>query len=297
MPEALPYREHFITAEDGLRLYAREYGRDRPGSLPVICLPGLSRNCRDFHPLALHLSQDSELPRRVIAIDYRGRGGSEKDRDWTNYNALTEARDVAGILTGLGIEHAAFVGTSRGGIVTMMLSAIRPAAVAAVVLNDSGPVIEGAGIARIRQQLRKMPRPRSFEEAAALQRKANGGQFPALSDEDWQRQARATYRDHKGRPVPDFDPRLLKTLDAIDFSIPLPTLWPQFVGLAGASLMVIHGENSDVLSAQTVKEMKELRPDMTVVSVQGQGHPPLLETAGLPETISAFLSKVDRQRT
>lgn len=295
MNEPHAYREHFFSAEDGLILHAREYGSYRPGILPVVCLAGLTRNCRDFDPLARLLADDAAHPRQVFALDYRGRGKSGHDRDWRNYNALTEARDVATALTILGVERAAFVGTSRGGIVIMMLAGIRPGAIAAAVFNDSGPVIDGAGLARIRTQLREMPRPRDLVEAVALQKQALGKQFPALSEEDWQRQTRAIYRDEKGNLVPDHDPKLLKTLEAIDFSQPLPTFWPQWRGLDRVPLMILRGETSDVLSAESVEAMCEGRTALTeTATIEGQGHPPLLETGGLPQRVKAFLAKVER---
>lgn len=295
MNEPHAYREHFFSAEDGLILHAREYGSHRPGVLPVVCLAGLTRNCRDFDPLARLLADDAAHPRQVFALDYRGRGKSGHDRDWRNYNALTEARDVATALTVLGVERAAFVGTSRGGIVIMMLAGIRPGAITAAIFNDSGPVIDGAGLARIRTQLREMPRPRDLAEAVALQKQALGKQFPALSEEDWQRQTRALYREDKGQLVPDYDPKLLKTLEAIDFSQPLPTFWPQWRGLDRVPLMILRGETSDVLSAESVEAMCEGRTALTeTVIIEGQGHPPLLETGGLPQRIKAFLAKVER---
>ena len=295
MNEPHAYREHFFSAEDGLILHAREYGSHQPGVLPVVCLAGLTRNCRDFDPLARLLADDAAHPRQVFALDYRGRGKSGHDRDWRNYNALTEARDVATALTVLGVERAAFVGTSRGGIVIMMLSGIRPGAIAAAIFNDSGPVIDGAGLARIRTQLREMPRPRDLAEAVALQKQALGKQFPALSEEDWQRQTRALYREDKRQLVPDYDPKLLKTLEAIDFSQPLPTFWPQWRGLDRVPLMILRGETSDVLSAESVEAMCEGRTALTeTVIIEGQGHPPLLESGGLPQRVKAFLAKVER---
>ncbi|MGY6707443.1 MAG: alpha/beta fold hydrolase [Rhizobiaceae bacterium] len=295
MAEAAAFREHFFSADDGLRLHAREYGRHRPGTLPVICLAGLTRNCRDFDAIARLLAADAGTPRHVFALDYRGRGKSGHDRDWRNYNPVTEARDVATALTVFGIEQAAFIGTSRGGIVTMMLAGSRPGAIAAAIFNDTGPVIEGEGLARIRSQLRKMTRPRDMEEAIELQKQALGHQFPALDHAAWQRHTSAIYRKEKGALVPDHDPKLLKTLEAIDFSRPLSTFWPQFRGLDRIPLMILRGEASDVLSADSVAEMQAGRAARTeIVTVAGQGHPPLLETGDLPQRITAFLARADR---
>src|ERR687898_1755817 len=144
------FSDLFVSAFDGLRLYSRDYGPRFARALPVVCLPGLARTSADFHDLALALSQDGKRPRRVLALDYRGRGRSAYDRDWRNYDLKVELADVLGVLAAAGIEEAVFVGTSRGGLIAMALAAARPAAVRGAVLNDIGPVIEGRGLVRIR---------------------------------------------------------------------------------------------------------------------------------------------------
>jgi len=182
------------------------------------------------------------------------------------------------------------------GIVTMMLAGSRPGAIAAAIFNDTGPVIEGEGLARIRQQLRKMNRPRDMDEAIELQKQALGHQFPALDDAAWRRHTSAIYREEKGRLAPDHDPKLLKTLEAINFSRPLPTFWPQYRGLDQVPLMILRGATSDVLSAQSIREMQADRPARTeILTVAGQGHPPLLETGDLPQRIAGFLARADQK--
>lgn len=297
MPAKLAFSDFFYSAPDGLKLHARVYEGGSSGALPVICLPGLTRNARDFHELALNLSQDATLARRVICFDYRGRGQSAYDPDWQNYDPMVETSDVMAGLTALGVEHGAFIGTSRGGLIIMALAAMRPALLKAVVLNDIGPVVEGAGLAQIRAYLERAPKPADFKEAVAIQRSAQQGIFTSLSDEDWERATRAIYRDEKGKPVPDFDPALLKRLKGVDLSKALPELWPQFMGLAGIPVLAIRGANSKLLSAETLEEMKRRHPDLEAVTVAGQGHAPFLETAGLPRKIEAFLRKANKNGT
>lgn len=293
MTQTPSFDDFFYSARDGLRLHARVYAANAPAAaLPVVCLPGLTRNARDFHELALHLCGGAS--RKVIAFDYRGRGQSAHDRNWRNYNVQVEADDVLSGLAALGIAHAAFVGTSRGGLIILALAAMRPALLKAVVLNDIGPVIEGAGLAQIRAYLERAPRPRDMAEAAALQKAVQGAAFPALADADWQRMAAAFYSERDGRLSADFDPALLRTLKGIDLSKPLPQLWPQFAGLRAIPVMAIRGENSSLLSAETLAEMARRHPGMRPVVAAGQGHAPLLETAGLPEKIAAFLEAADR---
>ena len=286
--------ERRYSAPDGLMLSARIYGEDIHGPLPAICLPGLTRNARDFHELALYLSREAAQPRKVVVFDYRGRGRSDYDPDWRNYQVTTEAGDVAAGLTALGIGPGAFIGTSRGGLITFTLAAMRPALIKAVVLNDIGPVIDGAGLVQIRAYLERAPKPANFEEAIAIQKAALGAAFPALDDADWQRATRALYSVGKdGKPVRDFDPNLVRTLKDIDLNTPLPVFWPQFLGLTGVPLLAIRGEHSTLLSAETLPEMSRVHTGMVSIIVAGQGHPPLLETSGLPERIGKFLSLAD----
>lgn len=292
MPGNEDFSDFFYSASDGLKLHARIYGEAVDNTLPAICLPGLTRNARDFHELALFLSRDAPHPRKVVVFDYRGRGRSAYDRNWRNYNVATEAGDIVSGLTALGIEHGAFVGTSRGGLIILALAAMRPTVLKAVVLNDIGPVMEGAGLAQIRAYLERAPKPKNMAEAIALQRSANGQSFPALRDEDWERLSRALYREENGRLIADFDPALVKTVTSIDLNEPLPTLWPQFAGLTHIPLLVIRGENSKLLGAATLAEMARRHPNMQTVTVAGQGHAPLLETGDLPAIIADFFDRV-----
>lgn len=286
--------EKRFSAPDGLGLSARLYGGEGPeGPLPAVCLPGLTRNARDFHDLAVHLSRGTARPRKVVVFDYRGRGRSESDPDWHNYNVKIEAEDVAAGLAALGIGRAAFIGTSRGGLITFLLAALRPALIAAAVLNDIGPVVEGAGLAQIRARLSRAPKPATFDEAVGILKASEAAAFPALTDADWLRVVRATHRDDDGRPVPDFDPNLLKTLTSIDFNKPLPVFWPQFLGLSAVPVLAIRGENSMLLSAATLAEMARVHPRIETVTVAGQGHAPLLETGDLPQRIGNFLRHAD----
>jgi pimeloyl-ACP methyl ester carboxylesterase len=285
------FSDLYYSSTDGLKLHARIYGDDANGALPVVCLPGLTRNARDFHGLALYISRDAKTPRKVVAIDYRGRGGSAYDKEWQNYNIGVEAGDIVAGLIALGIEHAAFIGTSRGGLIIHVLAATRPGALKAVVLNDIGPIVEGEGFAHIRAYLERAPKPANFAEAVAFQRGIHGQAFSALSDRDWERMVRALYRDEGGKPVADFDPALLNTVAGLDLSQPLPALWAQFHGLTGVPMLAIRGENSKLLSARTLEEMARRHPSIETITVEGQGHTPMLETGLLPARIEAFLDR------
>lgn len=286
------FSELFYSARDGLKLHARVYGEDHGDGTPVVCLPGLSRNARDFHELALRLSRH-ERPRKVVVFDYRGRGLSDYDRNWRNYNVVVEADDVIDGLIAAGVEKAHFIGTSRGGLIIHRLGSVQPTILASVVLNDIGPVIEGEGLAQIRSYLERSPRPKDMAEAVTIQRAAHGAAFPALTAADWERFTAAIYREEKSGPAPDFDPALLKTLSSFDLDKPIPAIWQLFEALRGFPMLVFRGANSKLFSAATLAEMAHRHPDCRTITVEGQGHPPLLETGSLPGEITSFLDRAD----
>ena len=289
----------FFSASDGLRLHASDYGRHNPATrnrLPVVCLPGLTRNTRDFHDLALLLSGDETAPRRVVSFDYRGRGQSAWDKDPARYTIVVEAEDVLSGMAALGLEHAIVIGTSRGGLIMHVLAAMRPGVMAAGVLNDIGPVIEGAGLVQIKAYLSRASKPKSWAEAAENLARAHSKAFSALTPNDWEDFARAIFVEKNGELVPDYDPALLDGLKGVDLNTPLPTLWPQFEGLGGMPLMALRGEHSTLLSSETLIEMKNRVPSLQTTTIRGQGHAPILHLSGIPDILSKFFASVDKQR-
>jgi pimeloyl-ACP methyl ester carboxylesterase len=284
-----PTRDVFVTAQDGLRLHVREYGlRTAPG-LSVVCLPGLARTVGDFDALAPALAFGPQ-PRRVIAIDSRGRGQSDYDSNVENYNVAVELGDVVTILTALEIGPAVFVGSSRGGILTMLLGVAHPTAIAGAVLHDIGPVIEPKGLARIKSYVGKLPQPRTFAEGGEILRRLFDAQFPKLSPAQWLAAAERTWKMDDGELVPTYDVRLSRTLAEFDIERPLPPLWNEFDALKRIPILVIRGANSDILSAKTVTAMRAHHPAMEWIEVPDQGHVPLLDG-----TINSRIAKfVDR---
>jgi pimeloyl-ACP methyl ester carboxylesterase len=285
-------RSIFVTAQDGLRLHVREYGLRTAPALTVVCLPGLARTVADFDSLAPVLANDRR-GRRVIAIDSRGRGQSDYDKNPENYNVVTELGDVVTILAALGIGRAVFVGSSRGGLLTMLLAVSHPTAIAGAVLHDIGPVIEPKGLARIKSYVGKLPQPRSFAEGSEILRRLFSAQFPKLTTEDWLAAAKRTWKTSNGEFVPTYDIRLAQTLSEIDIERPLPPMWAEFGALAAVPMLVIRGGNSDILSAETVATMKERHPNIDVIEVPDQGHVPVLAGAELLGGIAAFVAKCD----
>jgi pimeloyl-ACP methyl ester carboxylesterase len=283
----------FISASDGLRLHVRCHGQRIAPRLPVVCLPGLARTAADFDALAGSLATDPGHPRRVIALDYRGRGESEYDRDPANYSFQTELVDILAAVTALDCLPAIIIGTSRGGILAMLLATVRPTAIAGVVLNDIGPVIEPQGLVRIKGYVGKLPQPRTFEEGAEILRRLFDAQFPKLGPDDWLANARRTFKQEKGRLVPTYDVNLAKTMEGVDFERPLPPLWAQFDALRNVPVMTIRGENSDILSAATVEAMRARRTTFETFEVADQGHAPLLAESNVIARIAAFAERCD----
>ncbi|MGH6676185.1 MAG: alpha/beta fold hydrolase, partial [Xanthobacteraceae bacterium] len=281
----------FVSAPDGLRLHMREYGARLAPKLPVVCLPGLTRTVADFEALAPVLAEAG--PRRVIALDSRGRGQSEYDRNPENYNQLFELGDLVAVLIARGIGPAVFIGSSRGGLLTLQLGVAHPTAIAGVVLHDIGPVIEPTGLARLRSYIGKMPQPRSFAEGADILRQLFHGQFPNLTAEQWLAAAQRTWRVRKGAFTPTYDVRLSRTLAGIDIERPLPPLWNEFDALKRLPILVIHGARSDILSAQTVAAMAARHPGMETIEIADQGHVPLLEGDDIVSRIVDFVGKCD----
>lgn len=280
------YSDRYFEVGDGLRLHYRDY----PGSAarpPLLCLPGLTRNSRDFAAFA-----ERHSPRfRVLALEFRGRAGSDYDPQPLRYNPLTYAADVIELLDGLGIPKAIFVGTSLGGLVTMTIAVIAPDRIAAAILNDVGPELTQAGLDRIRTYLGKDVRFASWDEAA--ERIAdNSGHVPAsYSHADWLRMARRVCREEQGEVRFDYDMAIAVPFEQSG-STPTIDMWPLFAALAKQPLLVVRGEKSDLLSASAAAKMQAIAPDVQFATVAGVGHAPELDEPEAAAAIDAFLGSV-----
>jgi pimeloyl-ACP methyl ester carboxylesterase len=277
----------FVTAQDGLQLHALEFGSRLSAIPPVVCLPGLTRTAEDFTTLAGALATHG---RRVLALDSRGRGRSQFDADPANYSLAVELADLIAVLAALEAMPAVLIGSSRGGLLIMLLAAQRPTAIAGAVLNDIGPVIETEGLLRIKGYVGKLPAPRSFEEGAEILRQTSADQFPKLAPADWLAAARRTWRADGGALVLTYDPRLAEAFAAFTPDAAPPPIWDQFDALAETPLMVIRGANSDIVSAETVAAMRARRTRMVSLEVADQGHTPLLAEAEVIARIATFIA-------
>ncbi|MFP3920624.1 MAG: alpha/beta fold hydrolase [Dichotomicrobium sp.] len=291
------WRDIYYTSFDGLRLHARHYGQPNPDTRAVVCLAGLTRNSSDFHMLAEHLATRRRSPREVFALDYRGRGHSDHDPDWRNYSPFIELLDTLDFMATHELHDAAVIGTSRGGIIAMMMAVLRPGMIGAAVLNDIGPEIGTAGLARIMGYAGKIPVPADWNEAVELVRQINERFFTDMSAEDWETLARQSFNETEdGRPAASYDPRIAKALSQIDISKRIPDMWAHYEALSDVPLMILRGENTDLLAASTFEEMKRRHPGATALTIPAQGHPVLfLDRFSIGE-VGRFLGENDPVR-
>ncbi len=285
-----PYRELFYTTQDGLRLFARDYGARASRTTPVICLPGLTRTSRDFEAFAERMS----ATRRVLCADLRGRGRSQYCASWSDYTPANEMLDTFDLMGAAGVHRAIFIGTSRGGLVTMLMAAQRPNAVAGVVFNDIGPEVAIAGLQRIAGYAGVGEAPPDWTEAAFRLRMANEREFPSLTSEEWYAHARRSFAEENGAPKIDYDAKigtaLRKGLEAANGA--LPDMWAQFKALGHVPALVIRGENSDILTAETATRMEAAHPDLQSVTVKDRGHVPFLDEPEALAALDAFFERI-----
>ncbi|MBQ8107020.1 MAG: alpha/beta hydrolase [Afipia sp.] len=287
------FSDVFCQSADGLKLHAKVIGPDN-AALPVLCLPGLTRTTDDFDDIARAIATSPSAPRKVVAVDYRGRGLSDYDPDPAKYAVPVELGDVLAIAASLGITRAILLGTSRGGLISMALAAAQPQLLAGVILNDIGPALEMEGLIKIKGYIANPPPRQTWDEAARGLKELFGSVFPSLTDADWMTWAHRAFREKAGGGLErTYDLKLAHTLDGLDPASPLPQVWELFDAMAGVPLMLIHGGLSDLLSVQGVQDMIARRPDIDLVTVPDQGHAPLLADKPTMDRIVAFCARCD----
>lgn len=269
---------HFTTS-DGLSLYYTDVGE----GVPILCLAGLTRTTADFDYVTPHLNGV-----RLIKMDYRGRGKSDWDKNWENYALPVECRDALELLDYLGLEKVAVLGTSRGGLNAMGLAMGAKSRLIGVALNDIGPVIDPKGLAFISTYLGRTPADTSLAEAASSLKNAYSG-FVDVPLARWMEEAHKHFRQSATGLQITYDPNLRKAVEALGAQA-APDLWPCFDALEDLPLACIRGENSDLLSQETLTEMQHRRRDMISVTVPGRGHIPFLDE---PESVAALQTWVE----
>jgi pimeloyl-ACP methyl ester carboxylesterase len=278
------YADRYFTVRDGLRLHYREYpgSADKP---PLLCLPGLTRNARDFAEFAERYSPGF----RVIALDFRGRAASDYDPVPARYHPMTYAGDVIELLDQLGIAQAIFVGTSLGGLTTMVVAAMAPQRIAAAIINDVGPDVNPAGIDRILTYVGKDVRFKSWDEAAATVAKNYGVKFDRFTHADWVAMVKRNCREENGEIRFDYDMAIAEPFKTVG---PTPAIdpWPFFIALGSKPLLFVRGEKSDLLTAETAEKMLAAAPGSKLAVIPGVGHAPELSEPEAVGAIDEFLS-------
>jgi len=274
------YEDRFWSSRDGLRLHCRDYsgGEGRP---PLLCLPGLTRNSRDFANFA-----ERHAPEwRVICAEMRGRGDSAFARDSATYNPLQYVEDVEALLEDAGIDRFVVIGTSLGGLMGAILAMKHPQRLAGALINDIGPVIEDKGLARIREYVGQGRSFTTWMHAARALEEVQGEVYPRYALEDWMAMAKRLMAvGQNGRIAFDYDMRIAEPFAAARESAALD-LWPAFTALGGRPLLFLHGELSDLLSSETLGALEARLPDAETVTVPGVGHAPTLDE---PESVAAI---------
>jgi pimeloyl-ACP methyl ester carboxylesterase len=282
--------EHKISGQDGIKTYVADFAaQGSETGPPVLCLHGLTRNHKDFLGLVEPIRA---LGRRVLALDVRGRGRSDWDPNPGNYNPLIYVQDVLGILHTLEVKRAVFLGTSMGGIITMLVAAFAPQTIAGAILNDIGPEFDPAGLKRIQGYVGKIGKAKTWDEAATMIRSVGEAAFPGRDDAFWMDFARKTCVETKDGIVFDYDPAIAQVVAAPSDQA-LPTLWDQFACLKPIPTALIRGALSDLLSPTIVERMQAVKPDLIYAQVPQVGHAPSLEEPEAWSAIGAVINKTN----
>lgn len=282
-----PWQDGHWTSADGLKLHYRDYAgpADRPA---LLCLPGLTRNARDFEPLAEAFAGAW----RVIAVDFRGRGDSDYAKDTATYVPATYVADMLAFMEQVQPGPVVSVGTSLGGIVSVLLANVAPQHFAGMVINDIGPVIEPAGLERIRDHVGQGRSYPTWMHAARALKEMSGPIYPDYGVADWLRFAkRLMVITNGGRIGLDYDMRIAEPFEAAADQ-PAVDLWPMFSNLPPVPKLVLRGALSDLLSAETLKAMPKAMGQTQVLTVKRVGHVPTLEEPEVQAAIAALLDKV-----
>jgi len=265
------YTDAYFTNPDGLKQHYRDYNSAGDDAPVVLCMPGLTRNARDFEAIAEHLSDRC----RVICAEQRGRGQSDWDPNPSRYLPVTYVGDMMALLDHLGADKVIAIGTSLGGLMTILIQAMHPGKLLAAVINDIGPEIDPKGIERIKSYVGKGTPPETWDAAIAAVKTANAGVYPNFTDADWRWYTENLYDDVDGKPVVMYDPAISQNFNSED-SQSSPDLWPFFAALHTIPMVVLRGGISDILSAETLERMAREHPVLVPVTVPGIGHVPLM---------------------
>lgn len=290
MTDLSTYRSVYFRTEDSLILFARDYCSEASSLTPLLCLPGLTRSSKDFETIAPGLAQG----RRVIAPDFRGRGLSHYAKDSDTYRPDIELADMIGLLNFLKIDRVAIIGTSRGGIVGILMAALHRDRLAGLFLNDIGPEMEPAGLLRIRTYLGVQAKFDSWDAATRSLKQNNPG-FRNLDQEQWNSFAHRIYKSLNGLPCIDYDPALADTFPSVEDieAGRVATMWELYANMEGLPISVVRGEHSDLLSPGTVAGMKQKNVGLDATTISNRGHAPFLNEPEAQKALMRWLERVD----
>ncbi len=280
------YNEKEISAADGLRLYVRDYRGTDHTKRPILCLSGLTRNSQDFENIADHLNC---LGHRVVTFDYRGRGKSEYDANWKNYNPAVYVSDIFNVSSALGLHNCHLIGTSLGGLLSMAMCVVSPGLVHSVILNDVGPDLDETGVEKIIAYTSDGESVTDLEGAVQKLKKHYKDEH-GFVDADWHRIAKKTYKLDKGRYVPSWDVKIADSLRESTTHDQKQDLWPYFYALADRPVLLIRGEASSVFKRETYQRMLESLPRITGIEVKNVGHAPTLDEEAVRQAVLNFIS-------
>ncbi len=279
------YTDGYWWSNDGLRLHYRDYPGDKSRP-PIICIPGLTRNARDFEHVAARLSGDW----RVICVDLRGRGESAYAKDPMTYVPLTYVQDLEALLAELKIKKFVSIGTSLGGLITMLMAGLKPGRIVGALLNDIGPVVDEKGLDRIRTSVGRTHSWPTWVHAARDLGEMQAVVYPSYKLEDWIAYAKRVCRlTAQGRIVLDYD---MQIAEPMKLAAEPYDLWPAYEALGTAPVAILRGALSDLLSEATAKDMARRLPNARLTTVSGVGHAPALNEPAATRALGALLKAV-----
>jgi len=285
------WSDQYWWSSDGVRLHARVYAgpEGSESASPLLCMPGLARNARDFEDLAPHIAQD----RKVIVVEFRGRGESAFAKDPMTYVPLTYVQDVVAMLGEMQIDRFAAIGTSLGGLVAMLLAAALPGRLVGAVLNDVGPELQTAGLERIRDYIGAGGSQPTWMHAARAFAELNGAIYPGYEIHDWLRLTKRTHRlTAEGRIVTDYDKQIAAPLRVPGGADAAADLWPVYRALGDVPLLILRGELSDILARSAGEKMVAELPRARLVEVPGVGHAPTMDEPAARAAIDAWVAEL-----
>ncbi|NVK18079.1 MAG: alpha/beta hydrolase [Methylocystaceae bacterium] len=285
----MSYFEKYIRSSDGLSLYVRDYKPVQERGRPILCLAGLTRNSKDFAEIAQEIC---EMGRRVVCLDYRGRGQSDYDEDWSNYDPKVYVSDIFSICTALNLHGCTFIGTSLGGLLTMAMAVVAPGLVHSVVLNDVGPDLNEEGLQKIIAYTQDNT-PVTNLEGAVKKLKSYYRDEEGFVDKDWMAVAKNTYKLDKGQYIPNWDVKIAENLKLKKSEEERHDLWPYFFGLGKRSVLVIRGAESNVFTHETYTKMCESLENIQGIEIKNVGHAPTLSE---PEAAKALYTFIKNQK-